>query len=477
MARIILSRKATNLLVFILFVVIVASVFRISVPDTSLGPANLYHHATGHDKNEADYWEWETTTRFAPVKNQFTASPSADDDHLCDSFPTYVLSRIQVVLKIGASEPADRVDAQISTVTRCILNLLIVSDRESELKGHRVHDILATLPESFRFNVTDLEPYEALRRGDEKAVGSDEGWHLDRFKFLPMVERAHETNPTAQWYVFLESDTYYVWDNLFRLLDQYDPSEPLYFGSPSPGREIAQGKPMYFAYGGAGFVLSGGAMKKMVHRHHGSMGEYVEPSLSLQYEDIVKGDCCGDSVLGWVLYQKGVKLSGLWPMFNPHPLHSIPFDNAYWCQPVISMHKTMLSDMKGLIEWENQRDRKKPLLYADLFEYTRMGIFESKPDWDNGDWGGFREPDESPAHISMEACRTACHEHAECLSYTYDHSGHCIFVRTMRLGHSKPPTKEVRLSAGWDVAKMRNWRASHQCEKPMWVKPSITRIF
>ncbi|KAE8168551.1 hypothetical protein BDV40DRAFT_251074 [Aspergillus tamarii] len=477
MARKMLSRKTTNLLVFILLVVIVASVLKISVPDTSLDPATLYHHATGQDKNEPDYLEWETTTRFAPLKNEFTASPGAEGDHLCDSFPTYVLSRIQVVLKIGASEPADRVDAQISTVTRCIPNLLIVSDRESELHGHRVHDILATLPESFRLNVTDLEPYEALRQGDEKAVGSDEGWYLDRFKFLPMVERAHEVNPTAQWYIFLESDTYYVWDNLFRLLDQYDPSEPLYFGSPSPGREIAQGKPMYFAYGGAGFVLSAGAMKKMVHRHHGSMGDYVQPSLSLQFEDIVKGDCCGDSVLGWALYQKGVKLSGLWPMFNPHPLHSIPFDNAYWCQPVISMHKTMLSDMKGLIEWENRRDRKKPLLYADLFEYTRMGTFESKADWDNGDWGGFREPDESPAHVSMEACRTACHEHTECLSYTYDHSGHCIFVRTMRLGHTKPPTQEVRLSAGWDVEKMQNWRASHRCEKPMWVKPSITRIF
>lgn len=106
-----------------------------------------------------------------------------------------------------------------------------------------------------------------------------------------------------------------------------------------------------------------------------------------------------------------------------------------------------------------------------------MGTFESKANWDNGDWGGFREPDESPAHVSMEACRTACHEHTECLSYTYDHSGHCIFVRTMRLGHTKPPTQEARLSAGWDVEKMQNWRASHRCEKPMWVKPSITRIF
>ncbi|KAB8077294.1 hypothetical protein BDV29DRAFT_62020 [Aspergillus leporis] len=482
MARMMLSRKATNLLVFIVLVVIVASVLKISLPDTSLDPATLYHHATGQDKNEPDYWEWETTSRFIPMKNKPASGPAipftdSEDDHLCDSFPTYLSSRIQVVLKIGASEPADRVDAQISTVTRCIPNLLIVSDREGELNGHRVHDILATLPESFRANTPDFEAYDALQRGDEKAVESAQGWRLDRFKFLPMVERAYETNPTAQWYIFLESDTYYVWDNLFRLLDQYDPSEQLYFGSPAPGRKINDDKKTYFAYGGAGFVLSGAAAKKLVSRHHGSHGQFVEPPLSQQYEELIKGDCCGDSVLGWVLYEKGIKLSGLWPMFNPHPLHGIPFDNAYWCQPVISMHKTLLSDMRGLIKWENQRDRKTPLLYADLFDYLRLGTYESKSDWDNGDWGGFQEPAESPAHASLEACRTACHGHAECLSYTYDYAGHCIFVRTIRLGHKQPATAEVRLSAGWDVEKIRNWRASHQCDNPKWVKPSLTRIF
>ncbi|KAE8393774.1 hypothetical protein BDV23DRAFT_148641 [Aspergillus alliaceus] len=482
MARMMLSRKTTNILVFILLVIIIASVLKISLPDASLDPAILYHHATGQDKNEPDHWEWETTTRFVPLKNRPAASPAipfaeADEGRLCESFPTYLMSRIQVTLKIGASEPADRVDAQISTVTRCIPNLLIVSDREGELNGHRVHDILATLPESFRANVSDFEAYDALQRGDEKAVERAQGWRLDRFKFLPMVERAYETNPTAHWYIFLESDTYYVWDNLFRLLDQYDPSEQLYFGSPAPGRRISDSKKTYFAYGGAGFVLSSAAVKKLFSRHHGSHGQYVQPSLSLQYEELIKSDCCGDSVLGWVLYEKGIKLSGLWPMFNPHPFHGIPYDNAYWCQPVISMHKTLFSDMKRLIKWENQRDRTKPLLYADMFEYARLGTFESKADWDNGDWGGFREPDDSPAHASMDACRAACHDHPQCLSYTYDHSGHCIFVPTIRLGHNTPATKEVRLSAGWDVEKIRNWHASHKCEKPLWMKPSLTRIF
>lgn len=357
-----ISRRSTNILLFIGIVAIVATVLRLGFTHTPIDPKSLYNKL-GHHDDGPDYWNWETTTRFSSIKTNRTSSDSdggysqVEDSDLCDAFPSYLLSRVQVVLKIGASESQERLDVQTSTVTRCISNLIIFSDRESELNGHRVHNILAALPESFRANTPDFEAYDALQRNDGTPFEGEQGWRLDRFKFLPMVERAYEMNPSAEWFVFLESDTYYVWDNLFRLLDQFDPSTPLYFGSPSPGRSISDDKRSWFAYGGAGFVLSASAVEKLVARKAGPYGEYVEPPLSQQLEDVVKPDCCGDSVLGWALYQKGVTLSGMWPMFNPHPLHGIPFETAYWCQPVISMHKTALSDMHGLAEWEAQRDR------------------------------------------------------------------------------------------------------------------------
>ena len=119
-----------------------------------------------------------------------------------------------------------------------------------------------------------------------------------------------------------------------------------------------------------------------------------------------------------------------------------------------------------------------PLLYADLLDYFKLGSFEHLPDWDNADWGGWQEPPESPAHTSLEACGTVCHDHPECFSYTYHSSGNCFFTRTMRLGTKKTSVdSEVRMTAGWDLAKMQSWRVNHQCEKPQWVKPSITRIF
>ncbi|RAH66352.1 family 31 glycosyltransferase [Aspergillus aculeatinus CBS 121060] len=465
------ARKPANLLALILLFVIGASIFKVELGNGPFDPRSLYRLDRHH--KEPGYWDWETTTRFSRTQNY-----KVDDDHICDSFPTYLLPRIQIVLKIGASEPQDRVNAHLSTVTRCISNLIVVSDRESELQGHHVHDVLATLPESFRANVSDFEAYDTLQNGRLKSVAGPQGWRLDRFKFLPMVERAHEINPTADWFVFIESDTYVVWDNMFRLLDQFNPSVPLYMGSPSPGRPLDHDEISYFAYGGSGFVLSTAAVKKLVARETGAHGEYTQPPLSEQYEDLVKADCCGDSILGWALHEKGVELSGFWPMFNPHPLHGIPFDDVHWCQPVISMHKTLISDMAGLMHFENQRDRSEPLLYADLLEYLKLGTFDERLDWDNGDWGGWQEPPESPGHASFDACRAACHDHPDCLSFTYDSTGHCVFVRTVRLGAKKLlGDANTRLSSGWDLEKIQHWRNTHQCERPLWVKPSTTRKF
>lgn len=310
--------------------------------------------------NGPDYWDFDTVTSFQ------NSTHEASDD-LCHDFPTDVLQRVQITLKVGATESESRINASMNGVTACIDNLLVVADRATELHGHRVHDVLADLaPVAARLKVLDFQLYHDLQK-DASKVGGDVGWKLDRFKFLPMVEQAKKKNPTADWFVFLETDTYFVWDNVFRLLDQFDPSVPLYFGSPSPGFGLEDGGRVWFAYGGSGFIISRGAMEKLTERRTGRYGEYIDPSLSEKYMEVVNRDCCGDSVLGFALYEAGVKLSGLWPMFNAHSLQGIPFDHVHWCQPVISLHKSLLSDMVGLAEWEAQRDRTVCLCLCALF--------------------------------------------------------------------------------------------------------------
>lgn len=278
-----------------------------------------------------------------------------------------MFSKIQVVLKIGASEPSERVHAQIASVTKCIPSLIVVSDLEQELLGqYHAHDIIAALPKSYHVDNPDFDAYDVQKgRYVDARLEAGDGWRLDRFKFLPMVERAYEMNMGAQWFVFLEADTYIVWDNLIRLLEHFDPSTPLYMGSPSPGRQRADGQTVWFAYGGTGFVLSTAAVQALLSRKVGSHGEYIQPPVNEQYEEIVKRDCCGDSVLGWALFEKGVNLSGLWPLFNPHPVHGVPFSEAYWCQPVISMHKSFPNDMIELSTWEQKRSREVRRFQSD----------------------------------------------------------------------------------------------------------------
>ncbi|OQE41104.1 hypothetical protein PENCOP_c005G01713 [Penicillium coprophilum] len=430
-------------------------------------------------ENVEDYWTWETRTQFRKSQHgNDTDSTETSQNGTCATFPSHLLSRVQITLKTSATENPNRVNTHLASVTRCISNLLVVSDKETELQGHHIYDILADLPPSARNRTPEFEGYDALQREDSNIDGAA-GWKLDRYKFLPMVERAKKVNPDAEWYVFLETDTYMVWDNLFRMLEQFDSSVPLYMGSPAPGRDLGDGKRLWFAYGGTGFVLSRAAVDTLVAREIGEYGQFIGQSLSERYMQAVKDDCCGDSVLGFVLYEKGIELSGMWPMFNPHPLDSIPFgDDHHWCQPAISTHKSQLSDMTGLADWEDERDRTNPLLYADLVDYLRLGQLPEQKGWDNGAWGGIIEqPNTLPQHESLEACRQACHDRDWCMSYTYDSVGACVFVKTLRLGGTSKPEVADQFTAGWDNDKIQNWQANHKCEKPMWMKPSITRIF
>lgn len=124
-------------------------------------------------------------------------------------------------------------------------------------------------------------------------------------------------------------------------------------GSPSPGRhDPKKDIKTWFANGGPGFVLSRGAIRELLRRKAGPSGQYLEPSLTEKWLPLLKPECCGDSVVGWALWNVSVPLQGYWPMFNPHPLHGIPFSDLYWCQPVLTLHKTAPEDMVDLWKWE-----------------------------------------------------------------------------------------------------------------------------
>lgn len=315
------------------------------------------------------YHQWDTVSEFRPVSQD--VSDATPIEELCRTFPRHLTDHmIQPVLKMGHNEKRDRVEAQLESVSACIDDLLVVSDAEETLYGHEVIDVIAELPAAYHFENDHFVNYtkihnqyqkndrEPTTNPNEEAPPTLDGWLLDKYKFLPMIERAWLLRPNKRWYFFYETDTYVVWDNVFRFLGNLDHDQPLYMGSPSPGRLATPGKPeslTYFANGGPGFVLSRAAVKQLLARQSGRDGDFLEASLSRRWMDLLRVDPCGDSVLGWALHNVGIHLSGYFPLFNPHPLHGVPFDEGHWCQPVLTMHKTKIEDMRPLWRWEHSR--------------------------------------------------------------------------------------------------------------------------
>jgi hypothetical protein len=302
----------------------------------------------GPPRQQSPYTKLHTKSFFPPLKS---ASSSSVDPDYCANFPTSQLDNIQVVLKTGAGDK-QKSRAHLSTVTSCISNILIVSDHDEKIGDHPVVDVLAELPASYAVNNTDFQAYADHKKAHAEGDTVDyavSGWKLDRFKYLPMVDKAYELNPTAKWYVFLETNTYFFWDTLFRLLDQLKSTDLHYMGAPGP---VSKSNDRDYIFGQAGFVLSQGLMKKLLPPK--ASGGFDK--LSHRYEENVKNDCCGDAVLAYaILNTTDTRLESLHPTFSGEDLREIKVDRERWCVPLLSLHKIAPEQMEKLWKWERTR--------------------------------------------------------------------------------------------------------------------------
>lgn len=273
-------------------------------------------------------------------------------------------------------------------------------------------------------------------------------------------------------------------DTLFRLLHQLDPSKPHYMGSPAAGRDGT-----YFAYGGAGFVLSRGLMKRL-------MRDSTE--LSVQYESYAVNDCCGDAALGYaIMNQTGVRLQALYPTFAGDELVGLKVNGERWCTPLLALHRVSPEQMKSLWMWERTRpydqvctavgpplslpasmtdsEIQHAFTHSTILDYMvpELNKATTRASWDN--FADVVQPEDSPAHSSMSECSSACASDPGCLQYLYS-AGTCRFGYFVQMGRS---VSDPDLTSGWIMKKvynlgyLSNADRTSSCTEATWLKPVI----
>lgn len=408
---------------------------------------------------------------FPPTPDLCIKETKLSNDDLCASFPTHLLDKIQLTVKTGIGE-RHRLEALLASYGSCIPNLIIVSDVEDDLNdGRHVHDILADLPSTYANNNSDWCVYEeqraALAQG-EQTHKSREGWKLDSYKFLPMVEYARARNLAADWYVFFEADTYMFWDVLFRVLEKLDPSKRHYLGTA-----VAGSYDRWFAYGGSGFVLSRGLLSDLPLTG--------EKSLSAKYEEMAKPECCGDALLAYVLHKElGVRIGTMAPTFFGDQPQWVWVSAKNLCTPLLSLHHVSADMMGKLWRWERCRRSmrpEQPITFATLLDWTLTPVvheIEVRSHWDNG--ANKERKKGSSGHVSAEACFELCKLDKKCLQAMYS-EGTCRFADKVRAGVAVDEQSESFWDL-WKLAKM-GWQpgvdSSAMCSTIHWVTPKIMR--
>lgn len=271
-----------------------------------------------------------------------------------------------VVLKTGSTELKDRLPVHLSTTLQCYPHYMIFSDFEESFESEHIIDALEFVSPEILNDHDDFELWRRLQQGGRSVLESSElsgpdseaiesigksknpGWKLDKWKFLPMMNRTFHDHPDMKWYVFAEADTYLLWASLLEYLAVLDHTKPHYSGS-----QMFIGDTL-FAHGGSGFVVSQPAMRLVVDRFEIHQREI---------ESYTDNHWAGDCVLGKVFNDAGVQFTNAWPIMQGDYPGIVAYarpdgrpiadpNMRQWCYPVVSYHHMTPDEIEDMWHFE-----------------------------------------------------------------------------------------------------------------------------
>lgn len=433
----------------------------------------------------------ETTQNTSTTTTTTTTTPTY---HVQEDLPCKKLKGgedVLVVMRTGATEIKDKLPAHLNTTFQCYNDYIILSDYEEEFEGHQVHDLLSDVEEDVKNLHPDFELWRRLRdHGRESLDDSElsgavsletgtlgktdnEGWRLDKWKFLPMAVRTLELHPEKKWYVFVEPDTYLIWSNLLDWLQHLDPSEPLYYGSEV---QIDQD---VFAHGGSSFLISRPALERAAQLYTSNAAEW---------HALTSAHWAGDCILGKALQDSGTPLTWAWPMFQGGNPHTMDFaedkadGRSLWCAPALSYHHLAPAEIESLFTFEQDwlRDaqarrarsggsvswrhaERMRLHHQDVFRQYVLPHIAAGGDGggERADWSNL-SPDlrAGTLNSTLGECREMCEGARGCVQYALSEMG-CSFSTEGKLGQ-----KAEGVRAGWIPERVVAWADAHGvCER------------
>ncbi|KAI2616336.1 glycosyltransferase family 31 protein [Hypoxylon sp. NC1633] len=400
----------------------------------------------------------------------------ADPESPCGSLKG--IEDLFVILRTGATEAPKKLPVHFTTTLRCVPNYSIYSDYEEDIEGHHIFNALDEVNPEIIASHSDFEYYRRLQAGGRDAFTAEElsqwatarntkggrdspGWKLDKWKFLPLAEKALRARPNAKWYIFIESDSYILWQTLLEWLSHFDASKPHYLGMQMQIADVV------FAYGGGGFAISKPALKKLVQRRKENLAFYDE----------FTGDhWAGDCVLGKVMADAGVNLLWSFPTLSSDQPTDIDLNSTFgggdkkpWCYYAASYHHLPPAEYTKFAKFEQNwnQEHTHRLRHRDVFRfYVLPRISSEAADWDN-----LSDVDQSEV-ISFDACRSVCENQPDCLQFSFSGQS-CKTSTTLILGHQIPEGADERVKSGWVIERVKDYteRMDKSCGRKDWVLP------
>ncbi|KAH7364073.1 hypothetical protein BKA65DRAFT_419260 [Rhexocercosporidium sp. MPI-PUGE-AT-0058] len=379
-------------------------------------------------------------------------------------------ANIVVSVKTGASEAAERIPIQMQTSLRGVQNIVIFSDLDQDVGEYHLYDSLDTIIPSVMENNPDFVFYDKQRKlwnathdisslKDERHPDKNElaAWTLDKYKNVHILEKTWALMPGYDWYVFIDADTYLLWDSIVAWLSTMSPKKKSYFGSEVNTAGVK------FAHGGTGIIISKATMYKFAVKDAG---------MAANWDPIIRNKCCGDLVLAMALRESGTLLQDAWPAMSGEAPWTLPFGPGtpeYWCRPVLTLHHLSPDGMAEFKRYEDQRANKwTPLTHEEVFNtFIMNSLVPERENWDNlasergefGNTGGVTS--ESP---SFEDCAHVCEADEKCFQYSH-HGNTCNIGMSVRLGYKKDADDEGIWRSGWNMTRLAAWAVKQpKCE-------------